>query len=87
MMEIVDKENNETGAEIISLDSKSKKQEKPSITPESVIEAISKQELSDLIVIARTKEGDFQMSMSVENGMLAYFMVKKAAFAMEHTIL
>lgn len=86
-MEIVDKENNETGAEIISLDSKSKKQEKPSITPESVIEAISKQELSDLIVIARTKEGDFQMSMSVENGMLAYFMVKKAAFAMEHTIL
>lgn len=83
-MEIV-KDTDAIG-EVVNLAAK-KDEGKPKVTPKECLETVLKTEPTDVVIIARGKEGEFAMSMSVENGMLAYFMMKKAAFAMEHSIL
>lgn len=84
-MEIV-KETNDAIGEVINLADK-KDEGKPKVTPKECLETVLNSDPSDVVIIARGKNGEFAMSMSVENGMLAYFMMKKAAFAMEHSIL
>jgi hypothetical protein len=91
-------ENNETEAkelpetetptaEIIQF--KTPKDEEPEnkLTVDQVLEYTKKGDLSDIIVIGRDKSGQFFMSAATENSMLGFFMVHKALFAFEHSLL
>lgn len=88
-------ENNETGAtpelstevpsaEIIQFKTP---QEENKLTVDQVIEYTKKGDLSDIVVIGRDKNGQFFMSAATENSMLGFFMVHKALFAFEHSLL
>lgn len=74
----------ETTAEVIQF--KTPEDDKK-LTVEQVLEYTAKGDLSDIIVIGRDKSGQFFMSAATENSMLGFFMVHKALFAFEHSLL
>lgn len=97
-MKIIDKDNDtvtaelpeQSDTEIIAFKSKAEleRAEMPERIPvDDLLEAVKKQELSDIIVVGKGKDGGFYLSASCENGMLTYFMINKALFALEHGIL
>jgi hypothetical protein len=57
------------------------------LTVDQVLEYAKKGDLSDIVVIGRDKNGQFFMSAATENAMLGFFMVHKALFAFEHSLL
>ncbi len=76
----------ETTAEIIQF--KAPRDDEPNkLTVEQVLEYTAKGNLTDVIVIGRDKDGQFFMSAATENAMLGFFMVHKALFAFEHSLL
>lgn len=85
-MKIVETEQDQPVAEVVQLKTKAD-QEKERLPIETVLDNCKNAEFTDVIVIGRKADGDMALSMSADTGILAYYMIRRALFAVEHGMM
>jgi hypothetical protein len=85
-MKIVETEQGEPVGEVVQLKTKDA-EDRERLPIETVLDNCKNAEFVDVIVIGRKADGDMALSMSAETGILAYYMIRRALFAVEHGMM
>lgn len=77
----------EAPAEVIQFKSKADMEKQTRVPIEEVLENAKKAGFSDIIIVGRREDGDMALSISADTGILAYYMLRRALFSIEHGMM